>query len=421
MDLDVSPVQGRTISEPLFRPEVAQARAERLEGSISIAVPLSWQVIGYALLAALAAVLLFLSLGTYSKVQSAPGVIVLDRGIDAVLPSRPGVIYSISVREGEHVRAGQPLLAIRPAEALTSGGTIVGRTREAIELQDRELARRAGSASRAAEADQARMRAQAAGALAEIADIQAQIIDQRRLVEIADEDLRNVQRIAHEGFISRHNIQDREALLIARRQQLSQLSQQQSAKRAEIAQIEQSVAASSATAQADDAGTASQRASITQQLVQAEAGDGYVLLAPVDGTVTALVARVGQAAASDRALLNIVPSNAHVRAELYLPSQAVSYVVPGQPVRLALEAFPYDRFGTVEARVTSVSATTIARDSSNGTTPVYLVVADLPRPWVMAFGRHQPLLPGMTLSAKIIVDRRSLIQWLFEPLFAVRA
>jgi membrane fusion protein len=30
------------------------------------------------------------------------------------------------------------------------------------------------------------------------------------------------------------------------------------------------------------------------------------------------------------------------------------------------------------------------------------------------------LVFGMTLSARVVVDRRSLLEWLFEPLLAVR-
>ena len=51
--------------------------------------------------------------------------------------------------------------------------------------------------------------------------------------------------------------------------------------------------------------------------------------------------------------------------------------------------------------------------------PVYLVTAELAEPFVRAFGRRQPLLPGMTLSARIVAERQSLLHWLFEPLFAV--
>jgi membrane fusion protein len=39
---------------------------------------------------------------------------------------------------------------------------------------------------------------------------------------------------------------------------------------------------------------------------------------------------------------------------------------------------------------------------------------------VVAFGRYQPLQPGMTLTARIVTEKRSLLRWLFEPIYAVR-
>jgi hypothetical protein len=37
-----------------------------------------------------------------------------------------------------------------------------------------------------------------------------------------------------------------------------------------------------------------------------------------------------------------------------------------------------------------------------------------------AFGREVPLQPDMTLRADIILEKRSLIEWLLEPLLSVR-
>jgi membrane fusion protein len=50
----------------------------------------------------------------------------------------------------------------------------------------------------------------------------------------------------------------------------------------------------------------------------------------------------------------------------------------------------------------------------------YPVTVRLDRDSVDAYGRKEPLVFGMTLSARVVVDRRSLLEWLFEPLLAVR-
>jgi membrane fusion protein len=75
----------------------------------------------------------------------------------------------------------------------------------------------------------------------------------------------------------------------------------------------------------------------------------------------------------------------------------------------------------VRARVLTVSASAITRQGPNGTAlPVYPVVVELLQTNVEAFGQRQPLVSGMTLSARIVTERQTLIEWLFEPLFAVR-
>lgn len=117
----------------------------------------------------------------------------------------------------------------------------------------------------------------------------------------------------------------------------------------------------------------------------------------------------------------IVPTGARLRAELAVPSAAIGFVKPGQEVRLAIDAFPYQRFGTVSGKVETVSASAINAQGPNGATvAVYPVTVALDAAHIQAYGRNEPLVSGMSLTARIVTEKQSLLQWLFEPLFAVR-
>ena len=48
----------------------------------------------------------------------------------------------------------------------------------------------------------------------------------------------------------------------------------------------------------------------------------------------------------------------------------------------------------------------------------YRIEVRLPVDYVMAYGKRQHLQPGMTLKASIVTARRTLLQWLFDPIFA---
>lgn len=65
-----------------------------------------------------------------------------------------------------------------------------------------------------------------------------------------------------------------------------------------------------------------------------------MLRAPIAGRVTALTARVGQPPSPQSQLMAIAPIGAKLRAELAVPSAAISFVKPGQEVRLTIDAFP---------------------------------------------------------------------------------
>ncbi len=405
---------------PLFRREVINFRADRLQGSVGLATPISWQIIGFLLLAALIAAIVFLAFGTYARVETAGGAITLDKGVASIVATRPGVVRALPVREGQAVHAGDVLARIRSEEDMLGGQTAPDRIASALAAQDERLKAQSALIIEASRADAARVRSQMDGAIEEIASLDGQIADQQRLVKAAAAELAEVNKIASSGFISRRDIEAREATLISRRQQLAQIEQLRTAKRTQLIEAQRSMSQAAATAQAQVANTESSRAQLGQQLAQADLARGYALTAPVDGVVTALTARLGQATSSDQPLMLVVPGNARARAELYVPTVAAGFLAPGQQVHLAVDAFPYQRFGTIAGQIVSISSAAIARQSANGPIPVYLVTVDLPRASVMAFGRAQPLVPGMTLTARIVTEERSLLEWLFEPLFAVR-
>ena len=122
--------------------------------------------------------------------------------------------------------------------------------------------------------------------------------------------------------------------------------------------------------------------------------------------------------------LEIVPENSPLRAELLIPTRAAGFVRVGQEVRLLYDAFPYQNFGAYTGRLTEVSNTVVTKADAAGPIvpeePVYKATVVLDRPDVDANGRKVPLQAGMLLQAKIILDRRSLAQWILDPLLNER-
>ncbi len=164
-------------------------------------------------------------------------------------------------------------------------------------------------------------------------------------------------------------------------------------------------------------------AGLEQQQTQTEAQSSYVVVATIDGRVAALPVHKGQGVPVGAAVAVLTAGDTPLEAELYAPSRASGFIREGQDVRLMYQAFPYQKFGAGEGRVSSVSRTVLAPaevaiPGLQVQEPVFRVRVKLSRDQVAAYGRSVSLQPGMLLTADVVIDRRSLLEWLLDPLYA---
>ena len=405
----------------MFRSEAIANRSDRLSGDVAIAVPVAWQAIGYLIFGGVAVGVLFLSLASYSRVETVTGIISPNTGVSNIIATRAGVIAALPVRDGQNVAAGAGLATIRAEEDGAAARSPAALVEAAIARQDASLVAQSNAAQASAMAQASQLVAQKSGLVAEISQLQSQIATQRALIASAQKDLDRARAIADRGFISGRDLQVREETLLARQQGLSQIEQSFAAKRAAVVENERSMGQIMAQARVQTASLSATRAQVAQQAASATGARSYVLRAPVAGRVTAMTARMGQAAIPQTPLMTIVPAGSVLRAELRVSSAAIGFVKPGQQVRLAIDAFPYQRFGTVTGKVLTVAASAVGAQGPNGSTvAVYPVTVALDKTRVTAFGRREMLVSGMSLTARIVTEKQTLLEWLFEPLYAVR-
>ena len=161
-----------------------------------------------------------------------------------------------------------------------------------------------------------------------------------------------------------------------------------------LAELSNRTATISAQAQSDAANIAATRAQVAQQAAGNAGARSYALSAPIAGKVTALTMRSGQRVSPQTQVMTIIPEGATLRAELNVPSQAIGFIEVGQDVRLAIDAFPYQRFGTVTGKVRTVASSALTQTTPAGAViSVYPVVVELDAFAISAFGRQEQLGP----------------------------
>lgn len=407
----------------LFRREAVRHATRRLEGEVILATPLSIKTLGLFLAAVIFAAVLFLFNATYARKATITGLLVPDQGMIRAATQVAGSLQSVMVKEGDIVTPGERLAVLSLAVETTGGnvGDAISRG-----LTSEAIAARAKAESTLArlqvELEQTKIRL--AKSEAEQIQIKRQIELQEQRVQLAEADLARGLAIAEKGFMTRKDVDARRSSLLLAQQELANHRRLLATNEREIADINARLASipiEIAAARAEAEGAA---ATLQGRTVESEAKRLQFVTAPVGGRVAALPVTAGQTLAAGATVAVIVPEGGHLEAELLAPSRAIGFVRAGQEVKINLQAFPSQRFGTVSGYVRMVSTTVIAPSELviqglNIQEPTFRIRVALSRESMQAYGESYPLQPGMLVSADVVFDRRSLVQWLFDPIYAV--
>jgi HlyD family secretion protein len=160
--------------------------------------------------------------------------------------------------------------------------------------------------------------------------------------------------------------------------------------------------------------------SVSEQLQKADLRHKLVtMLAPVDAVVLD-IAKLSNGSVIKEAepFFTLVSLGAELEAEVQIDSVDVGYIKTGDPVHLKLDAFPFQMHGSLPAKVRSISEDAFRRDVAAGTglDAYYVSRIDFGKARLKQMNDRNRLLPGMTLSAEIVVGRRSVMSYLVWPL-----
>jgi membrane fusion protein len=234
--------------------------------------------------------------------------------------------------------------------------------------------------------------------------------------------------LVSKGYISLLQFEQEQSLALSDESQYKSLIQQRYSTQQQLSALNDQLAQLPLTTLVKINELQRQLSQIEQTLAQNEATRDSVLRAPSDGIISSLLVRPGETAQVGQALLAIVPNDASLQAQVLVPSQAIGFVHPGTEVVLHYQAFPYQKFGLQKGKVLTVSRSALSPNEVTlllgggqnlSTDPLYLVRVDLTSQKVRAYGRDEPLRPGMALDADMLLDRRLIFEWLFEPLLGM--
>ncbi|MDI1328163.1 MAG: HlyD family efflux transporter periplasmic adaptor subunit [Brevundimonas sp.] len=409
-------------SKDLFRRQAITHAAGRLTGNVILASSVSLRLLTFLLVAIVLAVTVFAATASYARKETVSGWLTPPAGLIRLTARDGGVVERVLVSEGELVKAGQPIATLRLSRALEQGDAFSALS-ASLSGQQGAARDRASATRETLGAERSQLIRRRGGLSGERAEARRRVQLQRQRLALANDQVPRAEAIAAQGFMPGRELEARRSAALQADLALSEITAQVLEYERQISEVDSRLAAIPIDLRAAEAEVAAVRAKLVGQETRTEAEAIYNVVATVAGRIAALPTAPGQSVAAGATLAIVTPGDGPLEAELYAPSRAAGFVREGQEVRLMYQPFPHQKFGSGAGRITSVSRTVLAPDEVavrglkiDG--PVFRVRVRLDRESVSAYGREIPMRPGMLLTADVIIDRRNLLEWLLDPLYA---
>jgi len=390
-----------------------------------IAITVTWVIVGHV-----------------DEVAVAPGKIIPVGYVKVIQAEDKGIVRAIHIQDGETVKKGQLLLEMDP----TISAADLARIKKQVGYYNLELQRLEAERSNTAfipkveaemdasdvayqmqlyQSDIAQYNAKIAASEANIqqslASLEVARVNRAKnsaLLQINQEQEKRIDKLVKEDIVSDFTLLSYQSKRIETEQTVSGLN-------SEIARLEATVANSIASKAAVEAqrindidthrvDTRKQWMAYSEELKKAQEKETFSrIVAPVDGRVTQLaIHTVGGIVTAAQALMIIVPDDVSLEVEAWVANKDIGFIALGQKAEVKVETFNFQKYGTLDAVVTRISADAQEdKDKGRG----YTVALELDQKYVNVNGAPVYLSPGMTATAEIKIRKKRIIEFFLDP------
>ncbi|NMP16550.1 HlyD family efflux transporter periplasmic adaptor subunit [Thalassotalea sp. Y01] len=423
----------------LFRRQVVDKNLS-LDGEIIVKQPIGFTLLTILFVLLLSTLLMFLIGQEYTRKTRVFGYLQPTQGLVESFAEHAGTVSHVAVNEGDTVNVGDVLFVVEQKRLSSQAIGVVNNMSngnandllqdanidqiQAIQNQISQLDAERDNQQRLYQTSKhsLRIKQQQSASLRSAIDKQNTALQQR--IALAQRQYLNGKQLLAQGHIADEQVIRLQQSALLLQQQAYELEQLQLQMDSEQQQASQQLQQLEYQHASDVHALLQQQQQLQRQLSNAKFQYQYTVVAQISGQVTNLKYKVGQSVVAGSSLLTIVPENSQMEAVLLVPTRGFGFINQGQITKLKYQAFPYQQFGSYQGTVSKLGNAVLTKADSHMPIvihePVYKVTIALESQAVQAYGKAITLSPGMLLQADIEVDKRSLFDWLFEPIYSLK-
>jgi membrane fusion protein len=408
----------------MFRREVTEARAYRILGKVTLIQPISIYLITFTIASIFIVLFIYASMASYSRKETVKGYLTPKAGIVKVFSNKSGVVDTLYIKEGDLVKQGDALLKIRHNQNLSTGAELSAELTNELLNQIHTLQQEYDATIILSDNEALRLVHQDSALKRQIDTInEAKSINKRKL-NLKNEKILKNKQLLQKGYISANQFNAVEEEQLEVLSEGNRLDRELAIINTEISMLKSEIKAHPEQLLVKQSLIQRKISELKSQMTEISEQFEFVRTAPEAGIVTAIQPTVGDSVDSNTPLLSIIPVNSPLEIELLLPTRSAGFVKLGDIVNIRFDAFPYQKFGFLYGEVINIDKTVVL--PSDRVLPIeineamYRVRAKINLQFIQAYGKSLPLKIGMLADADIILESRSLLEWLLDPIYAVK-
>jgi membrane fusion protein len=406
--------------ENLFRQQAIKSLSEKKSGLPICLMPRPWLWLNSLVGLLVISTSLFAINAEFSRKESVRGWLVSRQGVVQVTNRAAAVVSEVVRQAGDHVKKGEALIFLSADSILSDGRSEHEEVLAQLRQEMAEVSRQLELSEKQQQLEEASLAQQMLEFDREVAALAARLGGQKQRIDMTREKLQRLESAAADGATTHWDVIKQKEDLGVLEQGSNRLKQDIANQQREGEWIRGQQESRPVEAEIRRSKLRTRRLQLAQQITEHESRRLSVLESPVNGTVASVEVHSGYSISAQRILMTILPDDSELLAEVFVPSRAAGFIRPGQSVRIAYDAFPQQKFGTFEGRISHVSQfvllpseipqTFVVREA---TYKVQIAVEGSP---IKTSIGTAGLRPGMLLAADIILEKRNLFDWLLEPL-----
>lgn len=412
----------------MFRKEAVEHQNNASHGEVIIPSSLGITLSTVITIVLFLCITMFLCSSNYTRKAHLTGIVMPSSGLVKITPQYAGYITYLTASEGQHIIAGEPLYYISGEHFNGQGTGTLAAMNLSLKLQYAMLASQQTLESRDNQQQQEAIKQRNASLQPQIKSAEQRLLLAERQVGLTTSVMRRYKTLASTHYVSDIEYQQKQIDVSTAQQNVEDQRQGLLQLHTTIKAAENDLNHLIVQGESRRAELDGQLQGLRQQQEELAGQENFTLTAPVSGTVAAVLARQGQSVRASESVMTVVPDNANLQIELYATSQNAGFIQSGQRVALRFSAFPYQKFGVQYGTIREISRTTLTSSDLLSVSPVtwkeneghYRVIVIPDNTFIMAYGKKEPLRPGMTLEGDVSLDTRHLWEWLTEPLWSLK-